>query len=248
MGYPTFFKENRIHRVSISGYGAHQLTETVCRGVQPGSSRSIAVVNETLYYKSGSDICSYQGGFPKSVSEALGDEKYSEAVAGALGERYYISMKNADGAWAMFVYDTEKGLWMKEDNLHCLGFALLGDELYAMTEKEILALRGSAGEQESFVSWMAESGILYYQYPDRKYLSRYNFRLQMEEGARMDIFIQYDSSGIWERKGSISFKGTGTVTVPIRPRRCDHMRIRLEGRGEFRLFSVAKILSTGSDI
>ena len=95
---------------------------------------------------------------------------------------------------------------------------------------------------------MAESGILYYQYPDRKYLSRYNFRLQMEEGAWMDIFIQYDSSGVWERKGRIRFRGTGTVTVPVRPRRCDHLRIRLEGRGEFRLFSVAKILSIGSDI
>lgn len=70
----------------------------------------------------------------------------------------------------------------------------------------------------------------------------------MEEGAEMDVYIQYDSSGVWERKGRIKLKGTNTVTVPIRRRRCDHMRIRLEGKGMFRLFSVAKIISFGSDM
>ena len=75
-----------------------------------------------------------------------------------------------------------------------------------------------------------------------------SIRAQMEEGAEMDVYIQYDSSGVWERKGRIKLKGTNTVTVPIRPRRCDHMRIRLEGKGMFRLFSVAKIISFGSDM
>ena len=248
MGYPTFFKENRIHRVSISAYGAHQISEIVCRGVQKGSEKSIAVVNETLLYKSRGDVCAWQGGFPSSVSEALGDVSYTDAVAGAVADSYYISMKKAGGSWQLFVYDVKRGLWMKEDELKVDCFAALGDELYALSGNMLYALRGSLGELESHVSWMAESGMLYYQYPDRKYLSRYNFRLQMEEGAEMDIFIQYDSSGVWERKGRIRFRGTGTVTVPVRPRRCDHMRIRLEGKGEFRLFSIAKILSIGSDI
>jgi len=248
MGYPTFFKENRIHRVNISAYGAHQISEIVCRGVQKGSEKSIAVVNETLLYKSRGDVCAWQGGFPSSVSEALGDISYGEAVAGAVADCYYISMKKAGGPWQLFVYDVKRGLWMKEDELQVACFAALGDELYALSNNSLYALRGTEGELESHVSWMAESGLLYYQYPDRKYLSRYNFRLQMEEGAEMNIFIQYDSSGVWERKGRIKFKGTGTVTVPIRPRRCDHMRIRLEGKGEFRLFSIAKILSIGSDV
>ena len=248
LGYPTFFKENRIHKVSISAYGAHQITETVCRGVQKGCEKSLAVVNETLFYKARGDVCAFQGGFPTAVSEALGDEKYTEAAAGSIGDSYYISMKDAEGKWTLFVYDVLKKIWIKEDGLECSHFASLGDELYAISKNALYALQGSCGEKEPYVEWMAESGILYYQYPDRKYLSRYNFRLQMEEGAQMDIFIQYDSSGLWERKGRIKFKSTGTVTVPIRPRRCDHMRIRLEGKGEFRLFSVAKILSIGSDI
>lgn len=248
LGYPTFFKEDRIHRVSISAYGAHQINETACRGVQKGSGKSLVVVNETLLYKSRSDICAYQGGFPSGISDALGEELYSEAVAGAIRDRYYISMKDSEGKAQLFVYDMGKRLWMREDNLRVDSFARVGDELYALSGKLLYALLGTAGEPEPFVSWRAETGILYYQYPDKKYISRFNIRAQMEEGAEMDVYIQYDSSGVWERKGRIKLKGTNTVTVPIRPRRCDHMRIRLEGKGMFRLFSVAKIISFGSDM
>lgn len=248
LGYPTFFKEDRIHRVSISSVGAHQISETVCRGVQNGSSRSLVVVNETLLYKSRSDVCAYQGGFPVSISGALGEELYTDAAAGAVRDRYYISMKDGMGQSQLFVYDMGRGLWMHEDGFKADAFARVDNELYALSDKLLYAMLGSSGEEEAFVSWEAETGILYYQYPDKKYVSRFNVRVQMEEGAEMDIYIQYDSSGVWERKGRIKLKGTNTVTVPIRPRRCDHMRIKLVGKGGFRLFSVAKIITFGSDV
>ena len=117
-----------------------------------------------------------------------------------------------------------------------------------MTEDRLWSISGSQGKTESFVPWMAESGILYYEYPDKKYISRINLRLSMEEGAWMDVFIQYDSSGIWESKGRVRLSGTGTVTVPVCPRRCDHMQLRLEGKGKFKLFSLAHILEIGSDM
>lgn len=248
LGYPTFFKEDRIHRVSISSVGAHQISETVCRGVQNGSSRSLVVVNETLLYKSRSDVCAYQGGFPVSISGALGEELYTDAASGAVRDRYYISMKDSTGQSQLFVYDMGRGLWMHEDGFKADAFARVDNELYALSDKLLYAMLGSSGEEEAFVSWEAETGILYYQYPDKKYVSRFNVRVQMEEGAEMDIYIQYDSSGVWERKGRIKLKGTNTVTVPIRPRRCDHMRIKLVGKGGFRLFSVAKIITFGSDV
>lgn len=248
LGSPMFFKENAIHTVSVSPYGAHKLQETVCRGVQNGSGRSLVVVNETLFYRSRSDVCAFQGGFPVSVSQALGDELYSDAAAGALGDRYYIAMTDSGGRRQLFVYDIAKGMWAKEDQLNARCFARLGDELYCMTDGALLTMRGTEGEQESFVEWMAESGMLYYQYPDKKYVSRFNLRINMQEGAQMDIFIQYDSTGVWERKGRVKLSGTGTVTVPVCPRRCDHMQLRLEGKGRFKLFSIAKVLEMGSDM
>jgi len=248
LGCPMFFKENRIHRVSVSAAGAHQVSETVCRGVQEGCWKSLQVVNETLFYKSRADVCAYQGSFPESVSDALGDESYSDAAAGSSGDRYYISMKDAAGRFQLFVFDGKRGLWMREDSTHVLRFAALGDELYAMTENALWALNGTEGEPEPFVAWYAESGMQGYEYPDRKYISRFNLRLWMEEGAACDVYLRYDSSGEWVHQGRIRRKGTGTVTLPVRPRRCDHFQLRLAGRGDVKLYSIAKILSIGSDV
>ena len=249
LGCPMFFKENRIHRVTVSAAGAHAVSETVCRGVQAGSAGSLQVVNETLFYKSRSDVCVYQGGFPQSISEALGPELFADAAAGAAGERYYLSMRGENGGWRLFVYDIRHGLWMREDELHAEAFARLGDELYALTaDGELLALLGSAGEREPFVAWEAETGMLSWQHPDRKYVSRFNLRLYMEEGAEVSVYLMYDSDGVWVRQGRIRMKGTRTVTLPVRPRRCDHLRMKLVGKGEVRLYSIAKILTYGSDV
>ena len=156
--------------------------------------------------------------------------------------------RGADGAWKLFVYDIRRNLWMREDELHAKAFAALGDELYCLTEDALLSLTGSVGTKEPFVAWACETGMLAYQQPDRKYVSRFNFRLSMEEGAQLDVYLMYDSSGEWVRQGRIRMKGTRTVTLPIRPRRCDHLRIRLVGKGEVRLYSIAKILTMGSDV
>lgn len=247
LGAPTFFKENVIHPVSVSSVGAHQIGDIPARGVQQGSHFSLAVVNETLYYKSRSGVMAYQGGMPADVGAALGEERYYDAVAGAFGDRYYISMRDSANAWHLFCYDVKKGLWIREDNLHVGRFTSWGDELYAQAENQIVALNGTAGTPEETVHWYAETGIQYYAYPDKKYVSRYNIRLNMERDAKMQIFIEYDSSGLWQFQQEVRLPNTGTCTIPVRPRRCDHLRMRLEGKGDVRIFSIARILEQGSD-
>ena len=249
LGHPMFFKENRIHRVSVSSVGAHTITETVCRGVQAGSGKSLQVVNETLFYKSRSDVCAYQGSFPQSISEALGELPFYDAVGGSIGDRYYLSMKDGSDAWHLFVFDSKRGFWLREDDLQAKDFACLGDELYCISaDNALYAMLGSTGTLEPYVCWKAETGLMYYQLPDRKYVSRYNLRMTMEEGAEADVYLMYDSSGEWVRQGRIKMRGTRTVTLPIRPRRCDHLRLKIEGRGEIRLYSIARILTIGSDV
>ena len=248
LGYPLFFKENRIHRVTVSSVGAHSTDETPCNGVQPGSGSSLIVINNTLYYKARTGVCAYQGSFPVEISAALSDVKYYDAVSGGVEDRLYISMRNAQGEWSLFVYDTRTGLWIREDELECRSFAALGDELYILAaDGRLLSAAGTAGESEPYVEWEAESGIMYYQYTNKKYISRFNLRIRMEEGAAMDVYIEYDSSGRWERQSRVELKGTNSVVVPVRPRRCDHLRIKLKGKGEFRLFSIAKVIELGSD-
>ena len=248
LGTPTFFKENIIHPVRVSSIGAHQIDDIPARGVQQGCHKSLAVVNETLYYKSRSGVMAYQGGMPADVGSALGEEKYYEATAGVFGNRYYLSMKDSANAWHLFCFDAKTGLWMREDNLHVSCFAAWGDELYALANNSIIALNGTEGTKEGTVSWLAETGILLYAYPDKKYVSRYDLRMKMERDAKVQLFIEYDSDGIWKYQGEMKVNRAGSVTMPVRPRRCDHLRLRLEGKGEVSLFSLARVMEGGSDV
>ena len=249
LGHPLFFKEDRLHAVTVSAAGAHRLEETVCRGVQKGSARSLCVVGESLFYKAPGEVCVWQGGFPQSVSAALGEERYFDAVGGAADGLYYLSMRGEDGGWRLFTYDTRRGLWYREDALHALCFAAAGGELYAVdaASGKLLAMKGTAGTPEPSLAWMAETGLQHYETPDRKYLSRWTLTLRMAEGASLRLFLRYDSAGDWEESGTLRFSGTGTVTVPIRPRRCDHLQLRLVGQGEAQICALTRVLEVGSD-
>lgn len=248
LGSPTFFKENRIHPISVSSVGAHQVGDLPARGVQEGSHRSLAIVNETLYYKTRSGVAAWQGGIPVDVGAALGDVRYYEASAGVFGQRYHISMRDEQNAWNLFVLDVKNGVWMREDELHAEGWTSWGDELYAKAGNSIVTINGTEGQPENKVEWYAETGVQYYELPDHKYVSRYNLRLKMEKGARVRLYIEYDSSGKWEPSGEVRVLRLDSFVLPVRPRRCDHMRLKIVGEGEVRIFSIARVLERGSDL
>lgn len=249
LGRPCFFKEDRIHPVTISAYGAHQLDEIPCRGVQKGSHGSLCLVGESLYYKARDQVCVWQGGFPQSVGEALGEQRFGSAVGGSVDGRYYLSLRGADGAWRLLCYDTALGLWTKEDALHALAFAALEGELYAIDADSgaLLALKGTAGEREGAFDWLAETGPLHLRTPDRQSLSRFNLTLSLGEGAEARLWLRYDEEAAWRDGGEIRLSRPGTVTLPVRPRRCDHVRLRLTGRGDMRLHALTYLLEPGSD-
>ena len=254
-GTPTFFKENVIHPISVSSVGAHQIGDIPARGVQQGSHKSLQVVGETLYYKSRTGVVAYNGGMPADISQALGEEKYYEAAAGVFGTRYYISMRDAYNAWHFFCFDAGKGLWMHEDELHAEGFAQVGDELYALVNNGITAINGTDGDLEGDFEWACTTGLLAYEQgvsgrgaQPVRYISRYNIRVNMERNTGFQMFIEYDSSGIWNFAGDFHLPTTGTVTIPVRPRRCDHMRLMFVGHGDFRMYSIARVLERGSDV
>lgn len=256
-GYPVFFKENCIHRVSGNTPSSFQITTTVCRGIQRGSWRSAVVVNEAIYYKSRTDVMMFDGSMPVSISGALGDVLYSDARAGAVGGKYYINMKDANNVWAQFCYDTEKGTWYKEDALQALGYGADKDELFLIDEANntLVSVRGSMGTQEDALDWIAVFGIsgVEYRYSNRadrrgmQYLSRFDIRMHMDEGAVAKLWIMYDSDGTWNFRGEIHGNRMKTFVLPVTPRRCDHLRVKLTGTGEFRIYSISRIMEAGAD-
>jgi hypothetical protein len=157
-------------------------------------------------------------------------------------------MQDINLKWHLFTYDTENGTWYREDDFQALGFGRVEDELFAIDEKgnRLAALRGSRGEIEADFDWMAEFGMYGTDYREQKYLSRFDLRMYMEEGSEAQLEIQYDS-GKWEKMPVIRGRSLRSFVVPVIPRRCDHLRFRIAGKGDMRMYSISRIMEVGAD-
>ena len=250
LGYPLFFKENCVHKVYGNYPANFQIQTTACRGVQKGCHNSLAIVNETLFYKARSGICAFDGSLPTECSYALGNEAHFNAVGGAHGNKYYVSMMDMNGDWELFVYDTAKGMWHKEDNLHASAFCSCRGELYCIDAdtRNIITMLGSGEEDTGEVNWMVETGELGISSPDMKYISRITIRMSMAIGAEMDIYAQYDMSDEWVHLCNIRGTSLRSFSIPIQPRRCDYMKLKIEGAGMGKIYSWTKTIEQGSEI
>lgn len=264
-GYPTFFKEHTMFR--ISGYGASgfAVNDTPCVGVARGAHKSLAVVGNALYYKSPTAVMGFDGSSPVAVSERLGRlTGYTRAVGGACGDKYYLSLYGYDGEGAvLYVLDTAQGVWHREDASEIESMASSSGNMYMIrvTRKkvgdtttvthEILTvtpLSSGDGKETAPIHWYAETGIIGLDTPDAKYISKLAIRMSLDAGALIRIMVQYNSSGYWKQIGATDAASVKTVTMPVLPARCDHMRLRLEGVGGCKVYSVTKTLQAGAEV
>ena len=98
------------------------------------------------------------------------------------------------------------------------------------------------------VSWMATTGPMGLSLPGSKYISRLNLRLSVAPGATVRLSARYDHSPRWEPLYAITGTDLRSFTVPIRPKRCDHMMLRLEGTGMVKVYSLTEFIEKGSDV
>lgn len=236
--HPLFFREDSIEKVYPAASGAHQIVTHAIDGVQAGSDRSLAVIDDALYYKGRNGIYVYTGTLPQRISAALGEIAYHDAVAGALGKKYYVSMLDGTNTAHLLVYDTQRRIWCREDGTR-FACTMRHDGLLYFVQSGAMGCIGSSSSTEG-VYWDATSGILGLDLANRKYIARMQLRCKIELGASVHVAVQYDDEPSWHEKAHLlPLDGVGTRTVLIFPRRCDHLRIRLSGKGGFTLYSLA---------
>lgn len=260
-GYPVFFKEDHYHKVYVSSSGAHQILDKPCHGVQDGCGGSVAVVGDICYFKSKNGVMAFDGTSFSNIGSVFGSVKYKEAHGGAAGDKYYLSVcKENSTEYSLFAYDTVRGIWHREDAVRAMMFCTYSGDSFFLefrptTEDwegnlsiNILSTYDIAPVYEDAFNWEAVTGLQGYDFTGQKYISRFNFRMQLPRGSEMDVFIEYNSSGIWHHEAHIKGTGTNSFVIPVRPRRCDHFRIKLSGKGDVRIYSFSKYFQGGSDI
>lgn len=252
-GYPTFFKERSMHRVSGFLPSEFGISTDSVPGVARKAAKSLAVVGGILYYKSPGAVMAFDGTQPVSVSDKLGSlTAYPVAVAGACGEKYYLYMDRMSGKDpGLYVLDTAKGIWHKEDETAVESMAEDSENLYMIAVQgdrhTVMTVKDHGTTEKNPIRWYAETGLIGMEDPDRKYITRLMVKLRLDVGASVRVSIQYNSVGIWKQIYATEARGTVPVSVPILPVPCDHFRLRLDGVGGCTIYSITKSMRNGGE-
>lgn len=253
-GYPVFFKEDHIYKIYGSLPSNFEILGSATLGLSEGSGGSVAIAGETLFYLGRTGMMAYTGGLPQPIGEAFGMERFKNGVAGSDGLKYYISMQHTDGSWGLYVYDTQRGVWHKEDETHVTHFARFDGNLYFLNEAgEVWVIDSGLelpeGTEEEQIDWMVEFSDFTDADPNKKGVGKVQLRLELDADANAQVWIQFDSDGIWRKAGmQMGQNVKRSYYLPITPQRCDHYRIRITGQGGCRIHSLVREFYSGSEL
>ena len=249
MGYVLLFKEDLIHRVYGSKPANYQVVTMPCPGVQAGCAAGVATVDSTLYYFARRGPMACDGGLPESVGEALGQMPAAAAVGGAAGGRYYLSLAEGQGR-SLYCLEPARGVWHRQSDPGFCWMAPNGAALAALTAAgELWELDGgTAGQTDAPVAWYAETAPLHRQESGRRFLTRLELRLGLETDAWVRVLVRYDEAGPWVEAGLLRPQQRRSAVLPVRPRKCDCFRLRLEGAGEVTLYGWSRVFTKGSEL
>ena len=262
LGYPLFFKPDGIYKLYGSQPDGYRLSKTDAYGVKEGSHASLAVVGDLLLYHSPAGVCAYTGGYPTVILTPAEMDGYAAPGGWAAGDgrKYYLRLVTKAGNPLIWVFDTEKNLWHKEDGAVtpsvCTGypgngqrnlFGIASDGIYIMgspafTLSQVDGTAQYIGHREGEVASFAEFGRGMRESLGSKTLWKLQIRIAVSKGARVSVFIAYDNRSFVQLFRQ-RYTTEGVVTIPVQPMLCDSYRLRIEGEGEYKILSIARTYS-----
>ena len=174
------------------------------------------------------------------------------AVGSALDGRYYLHVARAaagENTARLLVYDTERALW-SEENVCSYEMTSTGGQLYLWDGQALWAAdpsreadwQATDGVEEK-LNFELTTGDIGLDGAEDRYLSRLTLRLDAECSSTVEVAASYDG-GPWETVASLTAQDKRrSFDLPFVPRRHGTLRLRLKGRGQITLRSIAKTMA-----
>ncbi len=233
-GYPVFFKEQSIHKISGTRPATYQIRSTACVGVAPGSGKSIALLDDAVIYLGRDGFYFYDGSLPVRISGDLDGKTYTQGIGAVLGQVYYGAVLEDGKTPVVLTYDVANRVWHRETGLRPKEFLCTKGILYYRTDTPGLYAIGTdlGRAAEPPVQWEGVTPMIREEKQKDGYFTGLRLRLTLPLGSQLSLFAEYDSTGAWEPLGTLGGAVTGSREIVFRIRRCDHFRLKLRGRGD----------------
>ena len=264
MGNVLFFKENSIHRLHGTKPSNFTLYNDNYPGIKKGSFPSLCICNGSLFYHSNDGIYSYSGSSPTFISRQLGFDKFTDAVASVGKNMYFICITDKNQNRQLYVYDFIREIWHRHDSSDYLFLSkydnnILGIKnfensytLELLLSSEIPELCQSLFSNsmtiENNFDWYTESGLIGLSFDDCKYLNKLKIRVEIEKDSSFSVYVQTDSTQNWELFETFTTTKLTSKTLHILPPRCDHFKLKFAGKGNFKLYSITKVIENAGEV
>lgn len=256
MGYPIFFKKDKIFKVYGNRLSNFEVMSSATLGCIDAAS--LAVAGETLFYLSPAGFVRYNGGYP-AVIDAVLNRKHFSGTAGSDGRRYFVCAQYANYACENLVYDTQTGLWHREDAQEFFGMAYAAGALWALTANtgtdDLLQIGDVQGGNEAAFESSVTFGELdsvtinrsaytfASKYPVRLWL-RYALDARNETAngvttdvAALTVTISYNG-GAFRSVTALPSGGKNVRYVPVPIKRCDRFSVKLSANSAWKLYGM----------
>jgi hypothetical protein len=240
-----FWKETKLHKMLGSYPAEYSMYTYEIEGLQQGCHKSLQIINEVLYYMGLHGVYAYTGGMPSLISANFGDKILTDAAAGTDGDSYFLSAREVNRSH-MLVYETQSGLWVREDDTDAVDFSRIGKDLYFLDSKGDVWLADTREEGDG-VDWMAQFCPFYETIQGRKRYTKLLMRLELPKGAWMKAEIRSDG-GNWRECGKVLGQDMDTIPMQIPIHRCDRFELRLSGQGPCTILTMLLEYQVGSDV
>ena len=243
-GYSNYilaFKEHCVHKLYGTKPTNYTANISYVEGVQEGCADTLVIYNNALFYLSRSGVMAYGGGTPESIGGPL-NRDYVRAVAGRHMDKYVLCGTTEEGESEIVVYDTEHGIWVREDDAEVVCFAADRGVLHFVDADGSLWRCGT----DDPVAWSATFGPFEEVGSEKKITNRIDVVLKGEPGAVVEVAVQQEG-GPWRtiRRGSAR-RPDGTLVIPQIPMRGHEFRLRVSGTGRAVLHSLVRHSREGS--
>ena len=195
-----------------------------CRGLLSENRDSVAVATETVYYLAEDGVYRFGGGVPQLIS-GQAKIKGTEAVGASDGKKYWLSVREEDGSYSLYVFDINLGTWHKEDDTAAVSFTMLGSKMYMATASQIFCLDAMPED----VEWEAE---LWYDEGTFKYKKYKGLEIRGDLGE-CEVYLKADD-GEWK----LYTFTEGKLSIKSEPFWCRELGIKLKGKGICELKSL----------
>lgn len=241
-GHPVFFKSNCMVEVMGDSPENYTVVQTCLSGVAEGSGASLCSVGGSMLYLSENGVVSCSGSSVKSISEALG-QQLTDGIGTTDGRLYYLSAKDATGMRALYVYDTETHAWAREEGENIVYLGHIEGDTYAYCSNHVIDILGKDITHHGTSLGMADSFVEFAELCDDSKGEivpvRLGLRVWCDADSPLTLFVRYNG-GEWEQRATLQSAGERLWYVPLAPRACHSLGVRVQGKGNYRICALIR--------